>query len=56
MLKSRAAPLTTYAVRLRYDDLLWPSREETDEARSVVSEVERMVLSRLPREITETIS
>ncbi len=56
ILKPRAAPLTTYAVRLRYDDLLWPSREDTDEECSLVSEVERMVLRRLPEEITGTIN
>jgi len=46
-----AAPLTPYAVELRYDDLFWPSESVTKEARDSALAVTKFVLDRLPLEI-----
>jgi HEPN domain-containing protein len=42
------APLTPYAVELRYDDSFWPSQQAAEEARSSAKEILRFVLDRLP--------
>src|SRR5208282_1798527 len=42
------APLTPYAVELRYDDSFWPSRQVADEALSSAYTVFQFVLDRLP--------
>lgn len=48
------APLTPYAVELRYDDSFWPSRQVAEEARSSATAVLRFVLDRLPAEIRKS--
>ncbi len=48
------APLTPYAVELRYDDSFWPSRQAAEEARSLAMAVFRFVLDRLPAEFRES--
>jgi HEPN domain-containing protein len=45
------APLTPYAVELRYDDSFWPSEDVAEEARSSALAVLRFVLERLPADI-----
>ena len=42
------APLTPYAVELRYDDSFWPSQKAAEEASSLAKEVHQFVLDRLP--------
>lgn len=49
------APLTPYAVELRYDDSFWPSRQLAEEARSSAITVLRFVVERLPSDITKSI-
>jgi HEPN domain-containing protein len=49
-LLSTVAPLTPYAVELRYDDSFWPSRPVAEEARSSALAVLQFVLDRLPAE------
>ena len=46
------APLTPYAVELRYDDQFWPIREVAQEARSAALAVREFVLSRLPDDLS----
>lgn len=48
------APLTPYAVELRYDDSFWPSRQVAEEARSSAMAVFRVVLDRLPAEFRKS--
>jgi HEPN domain-containing protein len=48
-----AAELTPYAVRLRYDDSFWPTRETAQQARASALTIRNCVLSRLPKEILE---
>jgi HEPN domain-containing protein len=45
------APLTPYAVELRYDDSFWPTQQEAEEARASALAVFRFVLDRLPPDI-----
>jgi len=45
------APLTPYAVELRYDDSFWPSRQIAEEACSSALCVLRFVLDRLPEDL-----
>jgi HEPN domain-containing protein len=49
----QAAELTPYAVRLRYDDSFWPSRETAQQAQTLALAIRDFVTSRLPREICE---
>jgi HEPN domain-containing protein len=44
------APLTPYAVELRYDDSFWPTQQVAEEARSAALTVLQFVLDRLPTE------
>jgi HEPN domain-containing protein len=48
------APLTPYAVELRYDDSFWPSQQVTEEARSSALAVVQFVLDRLPGDISRS--
>jgi|SRR5579859_2441839 len=48
------APLTPYAVELRYDDSFWPSQQVAEEARSSALTVLRFVLDRLPADIRKS--
>ena len=45
------APLTPYAVELRYDDSFWPSQQVAEEARASALAVLRFVLDRLPADL-----
>jgi len=45
------APLTPYAVELRYDDSFWPSQQVAEEARASALAVLQFVLDRLPVDI-----
>ena len=45
------APLTPYAVELRYDDSFWPSQQVAEEARRSALAVLNFVLDRLPANI-----
>lgn len=45
------APLTPYAVELRYDDSFWPTQQVAEEARSSALAVLQFVLERLPADI-----
>lgn len=49
------APLTPYAVELRYDDTFWPSQQLAEEARSSALTVLRFVVERLPVDISKSI-
>ncbi len=51
-LSTLVAPLTPYAVELRYDEDFWPSRETAQEARAAAEAVKEFVLARLPADIT----
>jgi HEPN domain-containing protein len=42
------APLTPYAVELRYDDSFWPTQQEAEEAQASALAVCQFVLGRLP--------
>jgi HEPN domain-containing protein len=46
------APLTPYAVELKYDADFWPDREVTEEAGLAVSRVRDFVISLLPKGLT----
>jgi HEPN domain-containing protein len=48
------APLTPYAVELRYDDSFWPNEQVAEEARSSALAVLRFILDRLPTEIRQS--
>lgn len=48
------APLTPYAVELRYDDSFWPSRQVAEEAHSSALAVLRFVLERLPSNLRQS--
>jgi hypothetical protein len=48
------APLTPYAVELRYDDSFWPSQQAVEEARSSALAVLQFVLERLPADIRKS--
>ena len=48
------APLTPYAVELRYDDSFWPSEAVAQEARSSALAVLEFVLDRLPDDIRKS--
>jgi HEPN domain-containing protein len=48
------APLTPYAVELRYDDSFWPSQQVAEEARYSALAVLHFVLDRLPDEIANS--
>ena len=48
------APLTPYAVELRYDDSFWPSQQAAEEARSSALAVLQFVLERLPADIRKS--
>lgn len=43
--------LTDYAVKLRYDNEFWPTKEETAEALAVVERVRGEILDRVPQEV-----
>jgi len=45
------APLTPYAVELRYDDSFWPTQQVAEEARASAVAVLHFVLDRLPPDI-----
>jgi HEPN domain-containing protein len=45
------APLTPYAVELRYDDSFWPSQTLAEEARSSALSVFELVLAHLPADL-----
>jgi HEPN domain-containing protein len=45
------APLTPYAVELRYDDTFWPSQHPAAEARMSALAVLQFVVERLPADI-----
>jgi HEPN domain-containing protein len=45
------APLTPYAVELRYDDSFWPTLQVAEEARASALAVCQFVLDRLPPEV-----
>ena len=45
------APLTPYAVELRYDDSFWPSQQVAEEARASALAVLQFVLDRLPADL-----
>lgn len=45
------APLTPYAVELRYDDSFWPSQQVAEEARRSALAVLNFVLDRLPADL-----
>ncbi len=47
------APLTPYAVELRYDDSFWPSQQVAEEARASALAVLQFVLDRLPADIAK---
>ena len=49
------APLTPYAVELRYDDSFWPTESVAKEARSSALAVFEFVLDRLPVDIRKSI-
>ena len=49
------APLTPYAVELRYDDTFWPSQQVAEDAQSSALTVLRFVLERLPYDIAKSI-
>ncbi len=49
-----AAELTPYAVRLRYDDSFWPTRDVAEQARTSALTVREFVLSRLPEDIAKS--
>jgi HEPN domain-containing protein len=53
-LRATVAPLTPYAVELRYDDSFWPARQVAEEARSSAEAVCQFVLDRLPGEIRKS--
>jgi HEPN domain-containing protein len=48
------APLTPYAVELRYDDSFWPPLDTASEARASALKVRDFVLERLPEDILRT--
>jgi len=50
------APLTPYAVELRYDEDFWPSAEVAQEARSLTLAVRDFVVGKLPPEIVHDAS
>jgi len=50
-LAARAAELTPYATRLRYDDSFWPTLETASQARASALKIRDFVLSRLPKEV-----
>jgi hypothetical protein len=50
-LAARAAELTPYATRLRYDDSFWPTLETVSQARASALKIRDFVLSRLPKEV-----
>lgn len=45
------APLTPYAVELRYDDSFWPTQKVAEEARESALFALRFILDRLPPEV-----
>ena len=47
------APLSPYAVELRYDAEFWPSQEATQEARAAALAVKDFVLMLLPKTLVE---
>jgi len=49
-LTALVAGLTPYAVRSRYDDSFWPSRQVAEEAISAALKVRDFILGRLPSE------
>jgi HEPN domain-containing protein len=48
---STVSPLTPYAVELRYDDSIWPTRQVAEEARASALTVCQFVLDRLPQDV-----
>jgi HEPN domain-containing protein len=48
------APLTPYAIELRYDDSFWASQQAAEEASSSAHAVFRFVLDRLPGHIRKS--
>jgi HEPN domain-containing protein len=49
-LDAAVAPLTPYAVELRYDTEFWPTKAVADEAEGAATAVRDFVLARLPDE------
>jgi hypothetical protein len=50
------APLTRYAVELRYDEAFWPSESVAEGARSAALTVMELVLDKLPIDIRKAAS
>jgi len=48
------APLTPYAVELRYDDSFWPPVETANQARASAVEVRDFILERIPEDLLKT--
>lgn len=48
-----AAPLTPYAVELRYDDSFWPTGQTAAEAQTAAATVRDFVFGRLPEDLIE---
>src|SRR5208337_1333232 len=48
------APLTPYAVELRYDDSFWPTRQVAEEARASALAACQFVLDRLPPDVRKS--
>lgn len=54
VIQRKAETLTPFAVEIRYpDDFYMPSREETEEAFSVATEVKAFVLAKMSRMIAD---
>jgi hypothetical protein len=49
------APLTPYAVELRYDDSFWPTQQVAEEARASALAVYQFVFDRLPPAIQKAV-
>ena len=49
------APLTPYAVELRYDDSFWPTPQEAEEAQASALAVCQFVMDRLPSDIRKAV-
>ena len=54
MLTERAAELTPYAVRLRYDEDFWPPLETARQALASALAIRDLVVSQLPDELVES--
>ena len=52
-LASKASELTPYAVRLRYDDTFWPTRETAHRARDTALAIRDVVLRHIPEPLAD---